>query len=171
MASSFQLRHITAIAMASALSVVLGLIGKALPLQLPQGGSITLETIPIFFISFWGGWRLGVFTGLLDGILQLFFGAYIFHPIQVILDYPLPFALLGLSGLIPKTPRLGILLGSLLRWGSHVISGVVFFGQYAPEGTSVWIYSALYNASFIVPETLINFIFIPLLLRRMPPPH
>ncbi len=163
------LRNLTTVAMAAALAVVLGLIGKALPLQLPQGGSITLETVPIFFVAFWGGWRLGVFTGLIDGILQLFLGAFIVHPIQVLLDYPLPFALIGLSGLLPKYPRIGILFGSLMCWGSHVISGVVFFSQYAPEGTPVWLYSALYNASFVGPAALINIILIPLLLRRMPP--
>ena len=155
--------------MAAALSVVLGIIGKVLPLQLPQGGSITLETLPILFMAFWGGWRLGVLTGLLDGILQLVFGAFIFHPIQVILDYPLPFALLGLAGCFPNHVRLGIVGAAILRGCSHFVSGCVFFGQYAPEGTPVYIYAALYNASFVIPEALIGVFAIPLMLRRFPP--
>lgn len=154
---------------AAALAVVLGMVGKILPLQLPQGGSITLETLPILFMAYWSGWRLGVLTGFLDGILQLVFGAFIFHPIQVVLDYPLPFALLGLAGLLPGQIRLGILLVSLLRWCSHFVSGYVFFAEYAPEGTPVWMYAALYNASFVFPEAFIGMILVPLLLRRLPP--
>lgn len=154
--------------MAAALAVVLGMVGKVLPLQLPQGGSITLETLPILFMAFWGGWRLGVLTGFLDGILQLVFGAFIFHPIQVVLDYPLPFALLGLAGLLPKHMKLGIVGASVLRFCSHFVSGFVFFGEYAPEGTPVWMYAALYNASFVFPEALICIVLVPVLLRRLP---
>lgn len=161
-------RDMTFCGMAAALAVVLGMVGKVLPLQLPQGGSITLETLPIFFMAFWGGWRLGVLTGCLDGVLQLFFGAFIFHPIQVVLDYPLPFALLGLAGLFPNRMRVGIGVASALRWCSHFISGYVFFGEYAPEGTPVWMYAAFYNASFVIPEALICIFLVPVLLRRFP---
>ena len=162
-------RDVTFCGMAAALAVVLGMVGKVLPLQLPQGGSITLETLPILFMAFWGGWRLGVLTGFLDGILQLVFGAFIFHPIQVVLDYPLPFALLGLAGLLPNQVRLGIVGASILRLGLHTISGIVFFAEYAPEGTPVWIYSLLYNGSFVLPEALIGMVLVPILLRRFPP--
>lgn len=162
-------RDVTFCGMAAALAVVLGMVGKVLPLQLPQGGSITLETLPILFMAFWGGWRLGVLTGFLDGILQLVFGAFIFHPVQVVLDYPLPFALLGLAGLLPNYMRLGILGASALRLISHFVSGVVFFGEYAPEGTSVWLYAALYNLSFVLPEALMGMVLVPVLLRRLPP--
>lgn len=161
-------RDVTFCGMAAALAIVLGMVGKVLPLQLPQGGSITLETLPIFFMAFWGGWRLGVLTGLLDGVLQLFLGAFIFHPIQVILDYPLPFAVLGLAGFWPQHIRLGILGVSLIRWVLHWVSGMVFFAEYAPEGTPVWLYSALYNGSFVLPEAILGMVLVPLLLRRMP---
>ena len=164
----FHTRDLTAVALTAALAVVLGLIGKALPLRLPQGGSITLETVPVFFLACWGGFRLGCSAGLLAGLLQLLLGAYVLHPVQVILDYPLPFALLGLAGLLPHHPRLGILLGGATRFLSHFASGVVFFGSYAPEGTPVWLYSLLYNLSYTGPETLIAIVAVPFLLKRIP---
>ena len=161
-----RIHDLTVTALSAALAIVLGLVGKALPLRLPQGGSITLETVPIFLVACWKGPRVGCTAGLLTGVLQLLLGAYILHPIQVLLDYPIPFTLLGLSGLV--SPRLGILLGGTARFFSHFVSGIVFFASYAPEGTPVWIYSALYNLSYTVPETLIALFAVPFLLKRLP---
>ena len=36
-----------------------------------------------------------------------------------------------------------------------MLSGVVFFGSFAPEGSNVWVYSAVYNASFMAPTLLV----------------
>jgi thiamine transporter len=38
----------------------------------------------------------------------------------------------------------------------HVLSGVIFFASYAPEGQNVWIYSLVYNASFMAPSVIIT---------------
>ena len=161
-----RLRDVTAIGTGAALAVVLGVICKSLPLpRLPYGGSITLESLPILFVALWLGWRAGIQTGILSGLLQLLLDAHIYHPAQVILDYPLAFGLLGLSGLISSTAP-AILLGFLLRYLAHVLSGVVFFSAYAPEGVSAWAYSATYNASYIVPEAILGVILVPLLLKR-----
>ncbi len=158
-------RGLTAVAATAALALILGYIKLY---RLPQGGSITLEAVPILFLALWQGIRPGILAGLLTGILKLLFGPFIVHPVQLLLDYPLPFALLGLSAATPRAPRTGVLLGSLARWFSHFTSGIVFFGSYAPEGVSVWRYSALYNLSYIGPEALIALLLVPPLLRRIP---
>ena len=49
---------------------------------------------------------------------------------------------------------------------AHFTSGVVFFATYAPEGTPVWIYSALYNAFYLIPEIILSALILPILLRR-----
>jgi thiamine transporter len=49
----------------------------------------------------------------------------------------------------------------------HVISGVVFFADYAPEGTPVLLYSLLYNGSYLLPEAvLVGAILYLLRVRR-----
>jgi len=170
MYSSYRLniRDITNVAVAASLAVVLGLIGKMFGLQLPQGGSITLEVVPILLVALWRGARIGVAAGLITGLLKILFGAYILHPIQLLLDYPLPFSLLGIVGLFSSLPRLGILVVSLLRFFCHFLSGVIYFSSFAPEGVSVWRYSALYNLSYTAPEALIGILLVPLLLKRLP---
>ena len=167
LSSRLSIRDLTTIATGAALAFVLGFIGKALPLRLPQGGSITLETIPILVVALRWGVRVGLPTGLLTGLLKLLLDAYIVHPVQLILDYPLPFALLGLSALCPAPPWRGILLGNIARFASHFASGVIFFGSFAPEGIGVWRYSALYNLLYIGPETLLGLFLVPPLIRRL----
>jgi thiamine transporter len=51
---------------------------------------------------------------------------------------------------------------------SHVVSGIVYFGDLAPEGTSAWKYSLAYNASYLVPETILAAIATAVLVRRLP---
>ncbi len=157
-------RAITAVAAATALALVLGYLKLY---RLPQGGSITLETVPVLLLALWRGPRLGVLCGCLTGVLKLVLDPFVVHPVQIFLDYPLPFALLGLAGLTRGHPRLGILLGSLGRWLSHVLSGAVFFAHYAPEGLSVWHYSVLYNLSYAGPEAAIAILLVPALLGRI----
>ena len=59
-----------------------------------------------------------------------------------------------------------IYIGTIIAIGgrlfSHVLSGVIFFAEYA--GTqNPWIYSILYNASYLIPELIISIIVISLI--------
>jgi thiamine transporter len=161
------------IALAAALAVVLSMLKL---FRMPQGGSVSLEMIPVFYIALRHGGLWGCLTGLLMGLGQLFFGAYIVHPAQLILDYPLAFTLLGVSGFFRTIPAkkkmawgltlgaIGMIIGCALRFSSHLISGVIFFGEYAPEGMNVWLYSAVYNASYLIPAALISIVVVLLIL-------
>jgi thiamine transporter len=117
-------------------------------------------------VALWRGWRPGVETGILCGLLQLLLDAHIYHPIQILLDYPIAFGLLGFSGIAIGTVP-GILLGCFFRFIAHVTSGIVFFAAYAPEDTSVWAYSAAYNASYLIPDAILASLLVPLLLKRI----
>lgn len=133
--------------------------------QAPYGGSVTLGSmVPIILFSFRNGPFAGISAGVAYGFLQLIVEPYIVHPIQVILDYPLAFGLLGLAGFFKNNIFLGSFMGILGRYISHFLSGVVFFASYAPKGMNVFLYSALYNGSYLLPEFVITFIVLRFVL-------
>ncbi|MDR1137331.1 MAG: energy-coupled thiamine transporter ThiT [Synergistaceae bacterium] len=127
--------------------------------SMPQGGSITLEMAPLLYFSYKYGYKWGVPTGALSGLLQMLLGGYIAHPVQAILDYPAAFACMGIGGVFGRDGAsivAGTALSAMARLACHVLSGVVFFASYAPEGQNVWIYSLVYNASFMAPSIIIT---------------
>lgn len=147
--------------------------------EMPQGGSVSLVMVPIALIAVRRGIAAGLLTGAIVGVLQLFMGSYIVHPVQLLLDYPLAFAALGLSGVISishmekKSRRVlaiwsSLLIGVLVRFACHFASGVIWFGEFAPEGMPVAWYSFLYNITYLIPEMLIAGIVLTMVLASAP---
>ncbi|MBR1867180.1 MAG: energy-coupled thiamine transporter ThiT [Clostridia bacterium] len=135
--------------------------------QLPQGGSITLASmLPIMLFAYAYGMKKGLLIGFIYGLLQSIQDPFIIHPAQFLLDYPVAFAMLGLTGAfsaikgLENLPRvkfaLGAILASVMRFISHVISGVFAFGAYAEEAgmSNHLLYSLAYN-SFVFVELAI----------------
>ncbi|MCL5037198.1 MAG: energy-coupled thiamine transporter ThiT [Chloroflexi bacterium] len=166
------------------LTVALALVLAAVKIfHMPMGGEISLGILPILILSLWRGAAPGMTAGLLYGLAHYVQDPFIIHPVQFLLDYPVAHALLGLSGIFSRlTPPWkavipGMIFGVGLDFLCHLISGVVFFKTYMPEinwlGMSFpynpWLYSFLYNISYILPELIASIILgIPLLsaLRR-----
>ncbi len=160
----FDTRVLAEVSVLVALSLVLNFIKVY---QLPQGGSITLASmVPVLLISFRRGPKVGVFSGVVFGMAQMLLDGWFYSPVGMILDYPLAFGALGLAGIFRKTPLIGVVVSLATRFLSHFISGVVFFGMYAPEGMSPIVYSAVYNGSYMLPEMVISGIFIYMLIQR-----
>lgn len=136
--------------------------------KLPQGGSITAGSlVPIFYIALrWGG-KAGVLAGVLAGVVNYVLEPFFVHPVQVALDYPVAFGLLGVAGFFQRRPVAGIVIGGLGRFLAHFASGVVFFASYAPKGTSPAVYSAVYNGSYMLPEVVISVVLTLLVVRAM----
>lgn len=162
----FDSTMITRIGLALALATVLNLFKIY---SWPTGGGITIASmLPLILIAFMYGPWIGMLTGFLFGALSLITDPYILHPVQVLFDYPLPYLCLGLAGFLSNKGKKGMLLGAGLsifaRFICHVISGVVFFGSYAPEGMSPLVYSLSVNGTLIGVDGLICLIvlaFIP----------
>ena len=132
--------------------------------RLPMGGSITLfSMLFIVLIGYWYGLKAGLMTGFAYGLLQFFMDPVFYSPIQLLIDYPLAFGALGLSGLFSEKKN-GLLKGYILgvtgRYIFAFISGIIFFGHYAPEGTPAAVYSLSYNATYIVPEAIATIVII-----------
>ena len=148
-------------AVAMALAMVCSMIKFA---DLPMGGSVTLfSMLFIVLISYWYGPYVGIMTAVAYGLLQ-FVTEPIFYTIpQMLIDYPCAFGALGLAGFFSGKKhglQIGYLAGVLGRYVFAVISGIVFFGAYAPEGTPAIVYSLGYNATYLVPEAVITLIVI-----------
>ena len=134
--------------------------------KLPQGGSITLASmLPLVLYSMVFGPVAGIIAGIAYGFLQLIQDMWVVNIAQLLLDYPLAFGCIGLSGLAPSAIKnlyvrtgLGITLAIFGRCFMHVVSGVLFFADYAPEGMSPIVYSVAYNGSFLLVELIITMI-------------
>ena len=140
--------------------------------EMPQGGSVTLASmLPIFLFAYAYGVAPGLMIGFAYGLLQFVQGGWFVHPIQFLLDYPLAFAMRGFAGVARRFPDNwgmipGILLGTILRFVCAFLTGVFFWGEGAGE-QSVFIYSAIYNGTYLIPETTIclAFAMIPQIRR------
>ena len=123
---------------------------------MPQGGSITPGSmLPILLFAWYFGPVPGIAAGIVYGCLQLLQDFYVVHPLQLFLDYIFAFGALGIAGFLKKSLNIGIISAGLSRLIFHVISGAVFFAEYAPAGQSPWIYSLVYNASVVLPDLII----------------
>lgn len=174
----------TSLVAESGLTVALAVVLNAVTIvQMPQGGSVSLVMLPLFVFALRRGLLPGLVAGAAYGIIDAILKPYVVHWAQFVLDYPLAFACVGLAGLFAgsfarqvtegRFSRAvlaavipGIVVGALARYAVHVVSGVIYFGEYAPEGTPVLAYSLAYN-SYVIVSAVICAVVAPLLLRGL----
>ena len=136
--------------------------------RMPQGGSITFASVlPLIIYSMMFGTRRGILVSLIYGTLQALQDPYILHPMQFLLDYPLAYGLVGVSGFFAEKKFfknkhiINFLLGGIvavcLRYACHVCSGVFAFADYffwdeelMSTYSTAAAYSLAYNSSVFV---------------------
>lgn len=143
------LRKMIVIALFSAMAFILSFIKIW---TLPQGGSINmLPMLPVMLIAVLYGTTEGITCGLIYGVLTLITGGHIVSIAEALLDYIFACATLGLAGIVGRDKKWKILIGAIiavfLSVFSNIISGVYFYGMYAPAGMNLWWYSIAYNFS------------------------
>ena len=132
--------------------------------HMPQGGSVTPGgMIPLILISLRYGMKIGAMAGFMFGLIEMIIDPFIVHPIQILFDYPLPYMSMALAGLLKDHRFISVVIAFDARFTCHFISGVAFFGSYAPEGMSPFIYSAIFNATYLIPELIISLVILKLL--------
>lgn len=161
-----------------AVMVALALVLNQLKIfRLPNGGSITLEMLPIFFYAIRWGFGPGVLAGFAFGLLQMFIdGAVAWGWQSLLLDYLIAFPPLGLAGLF-RGKKWGIfagtVVGSFVRFIVHFISGITIYAIAAPTElfdmtfTSPWMYSLAYNGSYMLIDIALCLAIFGLLYRPM----
>ncbi len=134
--------------------------------SMPQGGSITLVSMfPIILYSYLFGAKKGLLAGIIYGILQLLQSPQIYQPVQVLLDYPIAFGVIGVAGISRSFKFLrgnsmlefafGATIGCVLRYVAHFLSGYFVFSSWAQEGYSALGWSLVYNLYIIVELALV----------------
>ncbi|MGI6563536.1 MAG: energy-coupled thiamine transporter ThiT [Clostridia bacterium] len=153
--------------------------------QLPNGGSVTPGSmVPLILFAIrwtnaravdednekrprmWHNVGICIIVAAVEGTIEFILGPkWSMHPISIIFDYIVAYGVLGLAGVFGKKTAniiIGIVFAVFLRFVCHVISGAVVFYEYA-GAQNPWIYSILYNGSFLSLELLITvLITIPL---------
>ncbi len=162
----------------SAIMIAIATVLSLIKIDLPFGGGVTIVSmLPIILTSHRWGWKWGLVTGFVYGVIQLLFGldnvgyATTFATAVgvIALDYVVAYTFVGLSGIFDtvfgKTRKalfVGILVSLLLRFACHYVTGVWIWGGWMPESfmnmtmTSPWIYSLLYNGWYMLAEIVIT---------------
>lgn len=148
-----------------AMAVALAMVASMLKIySFPFGGSVTLfSMLFICFVGYLYGPATGMLTGAAYGVLQFLIEPYIYFPLQVLVDYPLAFGALGLSGCFSRSKHglvKGYILGVFGRYVFAVISGWIFFGEYAWDGWAALPYSLVYNGCYIFAEAALTVIVL-----------
>ena len=155
------------IGVAIALAAVLGQVRI---FWMPQGGSVSLELLPIVFVAVRRGVAPALTAGLLYGLLQLGLpGAYVYHPAQAVLDYPLAFTVLAVAGFVTvrgwRSLAAAVALAIGARFVFHFLSGLIFFATYAPDWEAPWLYAMTYYLLYLVPEGVLTALLLWPLLK------
>lgn len=153
--------------------------------HLPWGGSVTLlSMLPIVIYSIKHGVMRGMMVSFVFALIQLGQGAvdglfgWGLTPVMLIacilLDYILPFFVLGFAGILRKKGTAGWLTGTaavvVLRFISHFLSGVVIWHSAGKlwEGfvtDNEWLYSLCYNGAYMLPELIFTMIGAVILFK------
>jgi thiamine transporter len=156
----------------SALMVALGVVLSMLKfIDLPFGGSVTIASmLPILIIAYRHGMAWGTLTGFVYGLFQMLLGLNTFSYVTTwqsvvavaLLDYLVAFLVLGFGGVFkkinsqPVALTAGTIVACVLRYLCHVISGATVWAGLSIPTNAALIYSIGYNATYMIPETLIT---------------
>ena len=159
------LRCLTECAVFAALSLALSYLKIPIGFSFGGfGGSIDLVMIPLIIAAYrWGlGWGLG--TGLVFCTLKFFFaGGSAVNWQSMLLDYSVAYMFVGFAGLLMRREGklwLAALIGCVGRFVIHFISGITIYAMYMEDifglpMTNTWVYSLLYNGSYMLPNTIL----------------
>ena len=137
--------------------------------EMPQGGSVTLASMfPLMLFSAAYGVGPGMLLGAAYGFLRYLSGGWFVHPVQFLMDYPLAFGMIGLTGLYVHMPKkfsswslyACMVLGAIGRAASATLAGVYFWD-------TAFVPSLVYNGTYLIPDTIICMVIAVPLAHRL----
>lgn len=172
-----------------ALATIFDLLSKGISAFFPNpwvnGGGITIGMVPLIFIAYRRGNLWGILTAFAYSAIQLITGWYAppaatitSFVLCILLDYVIAFTVLGLSGVfasfLGKKKILGYGFGAfavcMLRFVCSFLSGAILWGEYITWGfENVWMYSFVYNISYMLPNAVLSAIILVALCKVFDP--
>ena len=142
--------------------------------KLPWGGSIDLAMLPVIIACVRWGFGPGMLVSTAHALLQtLFEGGIAIGWQSIIGDFLLAYMVLGVAGLFRGKFLPATLVACAARFFIHYVVGATIWAEYMPEAffgmtmTTPWVYSALYNGAYMLPDMVLVLI-AGLLLMRTP---
>ena len=147
-----------------------GILGKSI---FVNGGSIGFAFIAVIIIGLRRGWLPALLTGLAIGLFDFMTGAYIIHPVQPILDYIIPYAMVAFGLLLAPLYKnakdnkgkivaliLITIVGGFAKLLSHYLAGVIFWADQSGFAWNLtfmnpYLYAFIYNFAFIGPSIVL----------------
>lgn len=146
-----------------AILVALATILSFLPLyKLPWGGSIDLAMLPVLLFCCRWGFGPGLMVSFAHAVIQaLYEGGIAIGWESLLGDFIIAYVVLGIAGLFRNKFYLGATVACVARFLVHYVVGATIWAEYMPETffnltmTTPWLYSALYNGAYMLPDLVL----------------
>ncbi|MCC5895005.1 MAG: energy-coupled thiamine transporter ThiT [Alkalibacterium sp.] len=156
-----------------------------IPSGIGSSYSVSLGMIPLTFFAIRRGFGPGIFAGFLWGALHFVTGSvYMLNIYQVIIEYTITYASIGLAGLYSsqilkeiQTSKsasvylyitVAVFAGALGRYFWHFIAGWIFWGDYALWGFSAFSFSLVMNGLSMISTAIVTVIVLLMIYSRSP---
>ena len=140
--------------------------------KMPWGGSVDLAMLPIILYCVRWGFGAGMVASFVHAVLQMLFEGGIAIGWQSIIgDFIVAYSVLGLAGLFKGNFFLGTVVACVARFLVHYVVGATIWAEYMPETffnmtmTTPWIYSALYNAAYMLTDMVVILVIGAILMK------
>jgi len=141
---------------------------------MPQGGSVSFVLVPLVIYSIRWGLTMGLLSSFAFGVIRTIMAAGFAWGWQaVVLDFFVANTVIGLAGLFYRragfAPICAALVAGLTQYAVHWLAGGLIFAEWMPEEflgmamVNPWVYSLLYNATYMVPNIILAVVSVGLL--------
>ena len=142
--------------------------------RMPNGGSVTpASMLPLMLFSYVYGMGPGLLLGAVYGMMDFALGGWFLSVPQLLMDYPVAFAMCGLAGLFRRWQKeqaglaLGVVIASVGRYIAAVVAGILFWSDLTEGLAPALIYSLTYNGTYMAAECIICVVLALLLGQRL----
>lgn len=165
----------------AAIAMVLSFI----PTGIGSSFSVSLGMIPLTFYAVRRGLVPGLYAGFIWGLLHFVTGSvYMLNIYQVLIEYTLAYAFVGLAGLYSKDILknislnnhktvylylfIAVFFGAVGRYFWHFIAGWIFWGDYALWGLSAVLFSLIMNGISMLVTAGVTIVVMVILYKNSP---